>query len=292
MAVQKLGQKKESIEVSAPQRRAHLEVRRHRSSSRPRPTRSYMLELKQIRAAAGLRHLLQPRSSSTSSRQQASMATATRVASADPSLRPSGGRAVAARLPAVLALIVPLLLLAFWHVATYAGSTRLIPHARRGRRIHVRLRRSAASTTTPSAGRMLTHLLASMQPRLWRLRARRRGRRAARPDDRQGAAGRGSCSIRRSQLLRPIPVTAWLPLSMIFFGLGPALGGLPGVPRRVLSDPAQHDLRRALGRSRGCSRRRACSAATARAVPQGGAAGRAAQRSSPGCGSASASPGS
>jgi len=29
-------------------------------------------------------------------------------------------------------------------------------------------------------------------------------------------------------LLRPIPVTAWLPLSMIFFGLGPNAGDLPG----------------------------------------------------------------
>ena len=88
-----------------------------------------------------------------------------------------------------------------------------------------------------------------MTPRLWRLLPGRAVRHAARPDDRPHASTARSCSIPPCSVLRPIPVTAWLPLSMIFFGLGAERGDLPGLPRRLLSDPAQHHLRRALGRS-------------------------------------------
>ena len=43
--------------------------------------------------------------------------------------------------PIVLALIVPLLLLAFWQVATTQQWTRLIPTPCAGRRVHGRFRR-------------------------------------------------------------------------------------------------------------------------------------------------------
>ncbi len=46
------------------------------------------------------------------------------------------------------------------------------------------------------------------------------------------------------QILRPVPVTAWLPLAMILFGIGPAQRLLSRLPRRVLSDPRQHRVRR------------------------------------------------
>ena len=108
---------------------------------------------------------------------------------------------------------------------------------------------------------ILTHLLASMSRVYGGFALAALFGIAARPDDRPHQARARSCSIPFLQLLRPIPVTAWLPLSMIFFGLGAELGLLPGLSRRVLSDPAQHHLRRALGRSRAVRGRRRCSAA-------------------------------
>ena len=94
------------------------------------------------------------------------------------------------------------------------------------------------------------------------------------------------------QLMRPIPVTAWLPLSMILFGLGPRsafflvfLGafypillntvfGVRSVEQRLFEAASHAGLPRLRAvLPRWCCRRRC-------------------RRSSPGCGSASASPGS
>ena len=51
------------------------------------------------------------------------------------------------------------------------------------------------------------------------------------------------------QILRPIPVTAWLPLCDDHLRARTALGLFPRLARCVLSDPGQHHLRRALGRA-------------------------------------------
>src|SRR5437868_8650493 len=50
------------------------------------------------------------------------------------------------------------------------------------------------------------------------------------------------------QILRPVPVTAWLPLAMIIFGLGPRSAFFL-VFLGAFSDPGEHDFRRALGRA-------------------------------------------
>ena len=93
------------------------------------------------------------------------------------------------------------------------------------------------------------------------------------------------------QLLRPVPVTAWLPLSMIIFGLGPrsafflvALGAFyPILVNTVFAvrsvEPRLFEAAQMLGVSPGAP------------VPQGGAARFACPACSPACGSASASPG-
>ena len=129
------------------------------------------------------------------------------------------------------------------------------------------------------------------EPRLWRLRAGGPVRPADRHDDRPHADG--------AHAARSLPAgDAADPGDGVAAAVDDPVrarrqvGVRAGLPRRLLSDPAQHDLRRALGRSEavrggsmlGCSRQRA--------VLQGRAAGRRCRRSSPACGSASASPGS
>ena len=93
------------------------------------------------------------------------------------------------------------------------------------------------------------------------------------------------------QLLRPIPVTAWLPLSMIMFGLGPrsafflvALGAF--YPILVNTDLRRAQRRAAPVRGGADAGRVAGAAVSARWCCR-----RRCRASSPACGSASASPG-
>ena len=120
--------------------------------------------------------------------------------------------------PTVLALIVPLLLLAFWQVATTQQWTRLIPTPYAVAECMVDFAVGGIFDDAYSAT-LLSHLLASM----------------SRVD---GGFALGALfalpiglMIGRMpwarmlldpflQVMRPIPVTAWLPLSMILFGLG------------------------------------------------------------------------
>jgi NitT/TauT family transport system permease protein len=136
--------------------------------------------------------------------------------------------AAAARAPAslwqrargtVLAMIVPLLLLAFWHYAVKAGMTRLIPSPAEVAEYMVDFAVGGIWDDAFSAT-LHIHLLASMSRvyggfALAALVAVPLGILIGRND-----------TIRALmdpflQLMRPIPVTAWLPLSMILFGLGP-----------------------------------------------------------------------
>lgn len=119
----------------------------------------------------------------------------------------------------VLALIVPLLLLAFWHYAVKAGMTRLIPSPAEVAEYMVDFVWGGIWDDAFSAT-MHIHLLASMSRvyggfALAAIVAVPLGILIGRND-----------TIRALldpflQLMRPIPVTAWLPLSMILFGLGP-----------------------------------------------------------------------
>lgn len=119
----------------------------------------------------------------------------------------------------VLAWIVPLLLLAFWHVAVKAGMTRLIPSPAEVAEYMVDFVWGGIWDDAFSAT-MHIHLLASMSRvyggfALAAIVAVPLGILIGRND-----------TIRALldpflQLMRPIPVTAWLPLSMILFGLGP-----------------------------------------------------------------------
>jgi NitT/TauT family transport system permease protein len=119
----------------------------------------------------------------------------------------------------VLACIVPLLLLGFWHFAVKAGWTRLIPSPAEVAEYMVDFVWGGIWDDAFSAT-MHIHLLASMQRvyggfALAALVAVPLGILIGRND-----------TIRALldpflQLMRPIPVTAWLPLSMILFGLGP-----------------------------------------------------------------------
>ncbi|MBU8539656.1 ABC transporter permease [Falsiroseomonas tokyonensis] len=120
--------------------------------------------------------------------------------------------------PVLLSLIVPLLLLAFWHWAVAAGMTRLIPSPAEvaeymvdfavggiwddafSATLHIHL---LASASRVYGGFLLAALVAVPIGILI-----------------------GRVALVRQlldpflQLMRPIPVTAWLPLSMILFGLG------------------------------------------------------------------------
>jgi NitT/TauT family transport system permease protein len=119
----------------------------------------------------------------------------------------------------VLACIVPLLLLAFWHFAVKAGMTRLIPSPAEVAEYMVDFVWGGIWDDAFSAT-MHIHLLASMSRvyggfALAAIVAVPLGILIGRND-----------TIRALldpflQLMRPIPVTAWLPLSMILFGLGP-----------------------------------------------------------------------
>ncbi len=118
----------------------------------------------------------------------------------------------------VLALIVPLILLAFWHFAVKAGMTRLIPSPYDVAEYMVDFAWGGIWDDAFS-GTLVTHLLASMSRvyggfALAALVAVPLGILIGRND-----------TVRALldpflQLMRPIPVTAWLPLSMILFGLG------------------------------------------------------------------------
>ena len=95
------------------------------------------------------------------------------------------------------ALIVPLLLLAFWQVATHAALDAADPDARA---------MSANTWSISPFGGIYDDAYSATcspicwldEPRLWRLRAGRVVRAAARPDDRPHRRGARSCSIRSS----------------------------------------------------------------------------------------------
>jgi NitT/TauT family transport system permease protein len=138
---------------------------------------------------------------------------------AAPAAPRAGGAKLLARLkPIALALVVPALLLLFWHLAVRAGMTRLIPSPADvaeymvdfvaggiwddafSATMHLHL---WASMTRVFGGFMLAALVAVPLGLL---------------------IGRIPLVAQLFdpflQLMRPIPVTAWLPLSMILFGLG------------------------------------------------------------------------
>lgn len=120
--------------------------------------------------------------------------------------------------PTALALIVPLLVLAFWQVATANRWTLLIPTPYQVGEYMVDFAVGGIYDDAYS-GTLLTHLLASMGRvyggfALAALFALPIGLMVGRlPTARMVLDP-------FLQLMRPIPVTAWLPLSMILFGLG------------------------------------------------------------------------
>ena len=100
---------------------------------------------------------------------------------------------------------------------------------------------------------------AQLQARAARLRRRGRRRRAARARSWAGAAGPRRCSIPAFLLLRPIPPLAWIPLAIVWLGLGDAAKVLiiwlaAFVPSVINSYAGVR------ASSRRCSRRRARSA--------------------------------
>ena len=113
----------------------------------------------------------------------------------------------------------PLALIVLWHVAVVSSGTRLVPTPGM---VGVMMRDFAFGGVYDDAfsGTILTHLLASMQ------RVYSGFFLAAAIGIPLGLAI-GKVPLFRQlldptlSLLRPIPVTAWLPLSMVFFGLGP-----------------------------------------------------------------------
>jgi NitT/TauT family transport system permease protein len=174
--------------------------------------------------------------------------------------------------PTVLALIVPLLLLAFWQVATTRQWTRLIPTPAAVAEYMVDFA-WAASTTMPTPRTLPHHLLASMSRvyggfALAAIFALPIGILIGRNADRPHAA-------------RPVPAGDAADPG---HGLAAAVddpvrprrqvGLRPGLPRRLLPHPAEHGVRRALVDPKlfeaasmlGCSRQRP--------VLQGGAARR------------------
>ena len=120
--------------------------------------------------------------------------------------------------PIVYALIVPLLLLAFWQVATTLQWTRLIPTPYQVGEYMVDFAVGGIYDDAYS-GTLVTHLVASMGRvyggfALAALFALPIGLMIGRmPTARM-------LLDPFLQVMRPIPVTAWLPLSMILFGLG------------------------------------------------------------------------
>ena len=119
----------------------------------------------------------------------------------------------------VLALIVPLLLLFLWHWAVAAGMTQLIPSPAEVAEYMVDFAWGGIWDDAFSAT-LHIHLLASMS-RVYGGFAL-----AAIVAVPLGILIGRNETVRALldpflQLMRPIPVTAWLPLSMILFGLGP-----------------------------------------------------------------------
>ncbi len=144
----------------------------------------------------------------------------TEAAAPDTPSLPWTARTIAARLkPVGLALIVPGLLLLFWQIATAARWTRLIPTPYETAEYMVDFVVGGIYNDAFSATAHV-HLIASMS-RVYGGFALAAA--AALP------LGMliGRIPVARQlldpffQLMRPIPVTAWLPLSMILFGLGP-----------------------------------------------------------------------
>src|SRR5258706_3041998 len=113
----------------------------------------------------------------------------------------------------------PLALVIFWHAAVVASGTMLVPTPYR---VGVMMRDFAFGGVYDDAfsGTILTHLMASMQ-RVYG------GFLLAVAVGVPLGLVIGKVPLLRQlldptlSLLRPIPVTAWLPLSMVFFGLGP-----------------------------------------------------------------------
>ena len=229
MAVAKLGQKREAIEVSVPnveltwkfdatEIAAGQDLRRAHAGAEADP------------AAAGLRHLLRHRASSTSSpsKPEHRAPTRRRGRSRDGSagerarspLRRELWRPLCARSGARGA-VVPLAVAGGLALRDLRPEVQPDPAAERGRdrAVRSRVRRHLRRRLQPR--RCTIHLLASMSRVYGGFALARAGRAAARAADRPHPAGAADCSIRRFQVLRPIPVTAWLPLSMILFGLGP-----------------------------------------------------------------------
>jgi NitT/TauT family transport system permease protein len=119
----------------------------------------------------------------------------------------------------VLGVGFPLLLIFFWHVAVVTTGTRLVPSPRQ---VAVMMYDFAFGGIYDDAfsGTILTHIWKSMQ-RVYG------GFLLAALIGIPLGLMIGRIKVLRDlldptiSLLRPIPVTAWLPLSMIFFGLGP-----------------------------------------------------------------------
>lgn len=141
------------------------------------------------------------------------------VATVAPPTR-SAGQRLAKRLgPIALSLVVPLLLLLGWHLAVKAGMTRLIPSPADVAEYMVDFAVGGIWDDAFSATLHL-HLLASAS-RVYG------GFLLAAVVAVPLGLLIGRIELVRQlldpflQLMRPIPVTAWLPLSMILFGLGP-----------------------------------------------------------------------
>ena len=131
----------------------------------------------------------------------------------------SGGRLWPRLKGVMLALVVPLLLLLGWHLAVQAGMTRLIPSPADVAEYMVDFAVGGIWDDAFSAT-LHIHLLASMTRvyggfALAALVAVPLGLLIGRNEKVSGLLDPFL------QLMRPIPVTAWLPLSMILFGLGP-----------------------------------------------------------------------
>jgi NitT/TauT family transport system permease protein len=133
--------------------------------------------------------------------------------------RPAGKTPWERLKPTALALIVPALLLAFWQVATTLRWTRLIPAPYEVGEYMIDFAWGGIYDDAFS-GTMLTHLFASMT-RVYG------GFALAAMFALPLGLMIGRIPTARMvldpflQVMRPIPVTAWLPLSMILFGLGP-----------------------------------------------------------------------
>jgi NitT/TauT family transport system permease protein len=144
------------------------------------------------------------------------IATAATTAAPARRARPSAGGRIARRL---LPFIVPLVLLAGWHLGVRLTGTRLIPLPRD---VGLMLIDFAVGGIYDDAFSKTIHI------HFWKSVQRVYGGFFA-----AAAVGIplglliGRIKLVRElldptlQLLRPVPVTAWLPLSMIFFGLGP-----------------------------------------------------------------------